>query len=157
MATGKGTWALTGLVTLANIVMYVIILLWAIRLHKNKTCRCARDGAWRVWYVVLFPPIAFLIGLLVTALSVSHRIDFRIHLVLLSALLVGWMLLISFAWTYVRNLRRNNCECATSGVMGDETLEMYASLRAGLIGTCALALAAAGGASWWAAGHHIRS
>jgi hypothetical protein len=117
LGVATASFVLAMILLVVHVILYVHTLLWILKISKARDCGCAND--WRKYYVVYFPPIAIVLGLLTSKLGVG----------LLSSilLLVGWIVFIFAALGYVKKLRESSCTCATAGV-GDELLHVYAYL-----------------------------
>lgn len=120
-------WYLALTVSIVNVILYVLILNWAQAIINDPKCTCARD--WRIKYVVYFPPLALLAGVLVAACVTGGLVSSYVAVVVTAAVFLGWVWLIRNAFTYVNDLHRTKCTCATSDMIGDEAMQVYASLK----------------------------
>lgn len=117
------------IVTLVNVTLYAMVLNWANAVLKDPRCACAND--WRLRYIVCFPPVALLAVLAVAALGsrMSGAAALNAAIAVMLGVAVGWGLLIFSSYRYVNDLVRKGCTCATTNMVGDEALQVYASFK----------------------------
>ena len=103
IATNKVFQFLT-LVTVGAIVvgiaLYALSIVWLIRLRR--TCKCS-DDAWRRTFIIAFPPVALVVQ------ALFH------HPIVTVAALGAWIGFTVITNQYLRELKREKCECATRG------------------------------------------
>jgi hypothetical protein len=120
-------WTVMLLVAIVNIVLYALILNWALAISRDPKCECAKD--WRLKFCVAFPPLAFVVGIASLMLMVHRPQWARASLAMVGAIAIGWLVLIVNAYKYVNGLVTRGCVCATNGMIGDEALQVYASFK----------------------------
>jgi hypothetical protein len=120
-------WTIMLLVAIVNIVLYMLILNWALAIRRDPKCDCAKD--WRLTFCVAFPPLAFVLGIASMMLLVKRPHLAWVTMAMVGAIAAGWLVLIVNAYKYVNGLVTKGCSCATNGMIGDEALQVYASFK----------------------------
>jgi hypothetical protein len=117
-------------VALVNLVLYLLIVNWAMAIYKNKDCACGKD--WRLKYIAIYP-LAALVAVLVGSYFLGNREGstavLSMYGILLLLLTAGWLVFVAQAYYYVNDLVSKGCTCATSNMIGDEALQVYVSLK----------------------------
>ena len=114
-------------IAIINIVLYLVILNWAVVVKKDPDCGCAKD--WKLDYALWYPPIAVVLSLILSIVVAKAKGSALLNSAVSVALFAGWFALVVNVYKYVNNLYIKKCTCATSGMIGDEALQIYASLR----------------------------
>jgi hypothetical protein len=137
-------WAVLLAIAVINATLYVLILNWALAVRKDPKCACAKD--WKLTYCMVFPPVAMALTLLATWALSSAPSTHAMYamLAVLAALVVGWVVLAISAFRYVNKLARTDCACATSHMIGDEALQVFAALKVAWWGVLSLILLSTG-------------
>lgn len=130
LAEQPAAWTVMLLVSVINVVLYILVLNWTIAVLKDKKCTCAHD--WRLKYAAIFPPVSLAVALF-TAYLTARGIDsgniLGLASIMMMLLFAGWVLFVYIAYSYVNDLVKKNCTCATTNMMGDEALQVYTSIQ----------------------------
>lgn len=115
-------------VNVIQFVLYLWVLGWVAKVSKDKNCACANN--WRRTYICIFPIFHFIIQALIMT-SVMKTSPFH-HFTALIGIsnLVGWILMITFTFQYIRGLKKLQCKCATQNKSGDNALLAFSIIQA---------------------------